>query len=293
MSSGISKYVTVLNRELHYTEWGPPDASRGHVVCCHGLLRTCRDFDILAAALADAAYHVVCVDVVGRGLSQWSPEPAEEYNCGFYAKLAAALLDALSMDRVAWVGTSMGGIIGYYAAATTLAHGGRITKLLLNDIGPVVNPVAIERIFSYCRTPIVCDRFTELEAILSAAYKPFGIECPVLMRRLIESGVRRTPEGKYTPHYDPRVVDCLAVGSGGTGVAGVDPWDLYDKVACPTIVLRGVNSDLLLPATVEEMATRGPKARCVTINGCGHAPALHTPPQIAVVLSFLLGDEPR
>ena len=285
-TSFTSNYITVLDREVHYTEWGAKDAINGHVMCWHGLLRTCRDFDTIAAALAASNYHVICVDVIGRGLSQWSPAPEAEYNVAFYAKLAAALADALDLAQVSWIGTSMGGIIGYFAASTTSLKG-RIKKLVLNDIGPFVNPVAIERINSYCRLPIVFNRFTELEAFLSAAYKPFGIECKELMRSLIEHGVRRTPDGKYSTHYDIRVVEYVAVGSGGSGVAGVDPWDVYDAVTCPTLVLRGENSDLLLPGTLEEMTRRGPKATAVTISGCGHAPALHTEEQIALVADFL------
>ena len=280
----------MLDREVHYTEWGPQNAQKGHVMCWHGLMRTCRDFDIVAAALAGDGYHVVCVDVIGRGLSQWSPAPEAEYNCGFYAKLAVAVMDALALNTVAWIGTSMGGIIGYVAAATTLHGTGRLKKLLLNDIGPFVPPAATERILSYCKHAIVCDRFTELEKIMSAAYTPFGIQCTEMMRRLVEHGVRRTPDGKFTPHYDRKIVDALGVGAGGTGIADVDPWALFDKIECPTIVLRGIDSDLLLRETVLEMAGRGPKPPCITIEGCGHAPALHTPVQIAVVLRFLNGD---
>jgi pimeloyl-ACP methyl ester carboxylesterase len=209
-----------------------------------------------------------------------------------------AILETLGVDSAAWVGTSMGGIIGYFAAAKTNGkeeaignrrRGPRITRLLLNDIGPSINPVSIEKIRLYGTAPLVADRFTQLEASLAAIYTSplsFGIDSPELMRSLVEHGMRRMPDGQFTPHYDPNVVESIAVGNG-TGVAGVDTWALYDKVECPTLVLRGANSELLLPEVVEEMGRRGPRARCVVIPQCGHAPALHTAEQIAVVVGFL------
>ena len=126
-----SRYLRCAGRELHYTEWGAADAPP--VIMWHGLARTGRDFDDLAQALADD-YRIICPDAIGRGLSQWSPDPVAEYQLDFYATLARALADGLSLARVRWVGTSMGGATGMHAAATTLRN--RISHLVVNDIGP-------------------------------------------------------------------------------------------------------------------------------------------------------------
>ena len=96
---------------------GAPDAPP--VIMWHGLARTGRDFDELAQALADD-YRIICPDAIGRGLSQWSPDPVAEYRLDFYARLAGALADRLGLARLRWVGTSMGGATGMHAAATTL-----------------------------------------------------------------------------------------------------------------------------------------------------------------------------
>ncbi|HPG03789.1 MAG TPA: alpha/beta hydrolase, partial [Rhodoblastus sp.] len=161
MSGPVSKYVTILDRELHYVEWGDP--AKRKLVLWHGLARTGRDFDDLAEALCED-WHIVAPDTIGRGLSQWSPSPQTEYCLDFYGKLATAFVDALGWQEFDWVGTSMGGAIALRAGAGPLA--GRFQKLVLNDIGPELNPAAIERIRSYAGKPPRFDRVSELEAYL-------------------------------------------------------------------------------------------------------------------------------
>jgi len=131
MSGPVSKYVTILDRELHYVEWG--DASKPKLVLWHGLARTGRDFDDLAEALS-SRWHIVAPDTIGRGLSQWSPKPEAEYCLAFYAQLATAFVDALGWDRFDWVGTSMGGAIAIHAGAGPLK--GRIKRLVLHRAHP-------------------------------------------------------------------------------------------------------------------------------------------------------------
>ena len=131
--SFTSQYLTCEGRELHYTEWG---AQHGEtVIAWHGLARTCRDMDDVAEHLA-RRYRVICPDTIGRGLSQWSPDPEREYCLAFYEKLALALVDQLGLDRFHWLGTSMGGAIGTRCAAGALR--GRVRRLILNDSGPEV-----------------------------------------------------------------------------------------------------------------------------------------------------------
>jgi pimeloyl-ACP methyl ester carboxylesterase len=275
----ISHYLRCCEREIHCVEWGRPGAP--HLILWHGLARTCRDFDDLAIALADT-YHIFCPDTIGRGLSEWSPDPDNEYCLAFYARIAQALVDQLGIERMRWVGTSMGGAIGTRAAATTLK--GRVSHLVLNDNGPVLNPVAINRIKSYAGSPPEFDTVTELEKYLRTVYLPYGWQSDAQWRRMTETSARRLPNGKITTHYDPAMARQFILHA-----SDYDSWDAYDKLTMPTLVLRGATSDLLSVDAAGEMTQRGPRARVAEIPGCGHAPALNVPAQIELVREFLAG----
>jgi len=272
-----SHYLRCCDREIHYVEWGKNDAPP--VIMWHGLARTGRDFDDIAAALSDT-YRIICPDTIGRGYSQWSPDPDNEYCLAFYARIAQELVDQLGFERVRWVGTSMGGAIGTVAGATTLK--GRISHLVINDNGPALAQPAIERIKAYAGNPPQFDTVTELEAFYRTVYKPFGWLSDAQWRRLAETSTRRLPDGKVTPHYDPAMVRQFFVHPDDYAL-----WDEYDALEMPTLVLRGVDSDLLLQETAEEMTRRGPRAELAVIPGCGHAPALNVPEQIELVRRFL------
>ncbi|HUX26083.1 MAG TPA: alpha/beta hydrolase [Burkholderiales bacterium] len=275
-----SRYITVLERELHYTEWGRADAAT--IVMWHGLARTGRDFDDLAASLA-RRYRVICPDTIGRGLSQWSPEPDREYCLAFYARLAAAFCDALDIARMHWVGTSMGGSIGIKLASRKGgALAGRIDKLVLNDNGPQLADAAIERIRNYAGNPAAFDRVSELEAYFRKVYAPYGMLTEREWTKLTETSARRLPDGRVTPHYDPDMVRQFV-----NFPHDYDLWPEYDALDIPLLCLRGANSDLLLAETAQAMRERGPRARVVEIAGCGHAPALNVPGQIGLVEAFL------
>lgn len=275
--SASSHYITCHHRELHYMQWGSPHNPA--VLLSHGLARTSRDFDDLAAALA-GDYHVIAPDMLGRGLSQWSPAPEQEYCLAFYAKLLTALADQLKIGDMRWVGTSMGGAIGMLAAATSLR--GRITHLVLNDNGPQLAASAINRIRSYAGSPASFTTVTELEAYFRQIYAPYGWLSDQQWRRLTESSVRRLPDGKVTPHYDPNMVMQFIAHEND-----YLRWNEYDSLTCKTLVLRGENSDLLLADTAQAMTERGPRATLATVAGCGHAPALNVPEQIKIVRDFL------
>jgi pimeloyl-ACP methyl ester carboxylesterase len=273
-----SHYLRCCEREIHYVEWGNKDAPP--LIMWHGLARTGRDFDDLAAALA-GTYHIICPDTIGRGFSQWSPDPDNEYCLAFYARIARELVDQLGFGRVRWVGTSMGAAIGTVAAATTLK--GRISHLVLNDNGPAL-AAAIERIKTYAGNPPQFDTVTEFEGFLRTVYKPYGWQSDAQWRRMTETSARRLPNGKITPHYDPAMVRQFIVHPND-----YDLWDAYDAIDMPTLVMRGEDSDLLLAETAEEMTKRGPRAQLAVIPGCGHAPALNVPEQIELVRRFLAG----
>ena len=274
-----SHYLVCEGREIHYTQWGAEHSST--VIAWHGLARTGRDMDEVAAHLA-SRFRVICPDTIGRGLSQWSPAPEKEYCLDFYARLAVSLVDQLGIRELHWLGTSMGGAIGIQLAAGALK--GRIRRLILNDIGPKLGEAAVNRIRSYAGSPPQFEWLSELEEYFRGVYKPYGWLSDEQWRRLAETSARRTAEGKWTPHYDPKMVMQF------TGHPGdYDQWSAWDAIDVPTLCLRGENSDLLLPAVAEAMRSRGPRAVVVTIPGCGHAPALNVPEQFALVERFLNG----
>jgi len=274
-----SNYLVCEGRELHYTEWGAGHADT--VIAWHGLARTGRDMDEIAAHLS-TRYRVICPDTIGRGLSQWSPVPEQEYCLAFYGRLAVALMDSLGVREAHWIGTSMGGALGIHLAAGALRD--RIRRLVLNDIGPKLGESAVARIRAYAGNPAQFDRLSELEQYFRTVYKPFGWLSDEQWRRLAETSARRTAEGKVTPHYDPRMVLQFECHPND-----YDLWDAYDAIDVPTLCLRGETSDLLLADTSEEMRKRGPRAVVVTIPGCGHAPALNVPDQLALVERFFNG----
>ncbi len=274
-----SSYLVCEGREIHYMDWGAEHDEA--IIAWHGLARTGRDMDELAAHLAHR-YRVICPDTIGRGLSEWSRQPEREYCLDFYARLAVSLVDQLGLPRFHWIGTSMGGALGIRLAARELKR--RITRLVLNDIGPKLAEAAVERIRAYAGKPPQFDRVSELEQYFRTIYKPFGWLSDKQWRRLAESSVRRTAEGRITTHYDPNMVLQFEHYPHD-----YDQWEAYDAIDVPTLCLRGESSDLLLADVAEEMTRRGPRARVVTIAGCGHAPALNVPDQLNLVERFLSG----
>jgi pimeloyl-ACP methyl ester carboxylesterase len=275
-----SHYLRCEEREIHYTEWG---AQHDEVVIAwHGLARTCRDMDDIAEHLSQR-WRVICPDTIGRGLSQWAADPSREYCLAFYARLATSLVNQLKLERFHWLGTSMGGAIGTKAAAGPLR--GRIQRLVLNDNGPQLAAPAIERIRSYAGQPAAFDTVTELEQYFRTVYKPYGWLSDAQWRRLTETSTRRLPDGRVTPHYDPAMVRQFIDHPDDYTL-----WAEWDTLQMPVLCLRGEDSDLLLRETAEGMRQRGPRAVVVEIAGCGHAPALNTPEQFALVERFLAGE---
>ena len=279
--SFTSQYLQCVGREMHYTAWGDVDAPV--VVAWHGLARTCRDMDDLAAHLSPH-YRVICPDTLGRGLSQWSPAPVDEYQLSFYAQMAHSLFDQLGIQKAHWVGTSMGGAIGMLCAAGALK--GRITSLVLNDNAPQLANAAIARIRAYAGAPPAFATVLELEAFFRQIYTPYGWMSDAQWRRLTETSARRLPDGRVTPHYDPAMA--------GQFVHHPDDyvmWDQYDQIDIPVLCLRGESSDLVLRETTQEMLRRGPGSkglvRVVEVPGCGHAPALNVPVHWDLISNFI------
>jgi pimeloyl-ACP methyl ester carboxylesterase len=262
-----------------YWEWPGPKGGRT-VLCVHGLTRNGRDFDALAEALS-LHCRVVCPDIVGRGKSDWLADPAD-YGYAVYLADVAALIARLDVDEVDWIGTSMGGLIGMMMAARPKAP---IRRFVINDVGPLIAKEGLARIASYVgRDPSFRD-VAEIEATLRVVAAPFGPLSDAQWRHLATHSARTKPDGALGFAYDPRIGDPFRAAEP----ADVDLWPVWDALRCPTLVIRGAQSDLLRRADAEAMTRRGPHARLIELPGIGHAPALMAPDQIAAISDFLLG----
>jgi pimeloyl-ACP methyl ester carboxylesterase len=272
-------------RGLHriaYLEWGDP-RNRDVLVCVHGLTRSARDFDELARALA-SHFRIACPDLAGRGDSDRLSDPAL-YNVPQYVADMVTLIARLDTESVNWLGTSVGGLIGMALAAQA---GTPVKKLVLNDVGPVISRVALERIGSYVGDAPVFSSLEEAERYVRSISTPFGPHSAAQWRFLTENWVRKEADGRWRPRYDPRIAEPYRAAMPEKDL---ELWSLYDAIRCPTLVIRGAQSDLLSRATTAEMARRGPKAKVVEIAGVGHAPTLLAADQIGLVREFLLqGD---
>ena len=266
--------------QMAYTEWGDP-ANRKALVCVHGLSRCGRDFDELARAMA-LEYRVVCPDVPGRGLSGWLKNPME-YQVQTYVADMVTLLARVNADSVHWVGTSMGGLIGMTLASLPDAP---LQKLVLNDVGPVIAAASLARIGEYLGMSPQFPDFAAAVQYIRAVSATFGAHSDAQWSFLTEHVTRRQPDGSYRMHYDP----AIAVPFKVTKIdKDIELWPYYDAIRCPTLVIRGAQSDLLKREALQEMSTRGPRARVVEIPDVGHAPTLMHAGQIAIVRDFLLG----
>lgn len=263
---------------IAYLEWGPADAGCT-VLCVHGLTGCARDFEVIAPALAEQGYRVVCPDVAGRGDSDWLADP-KGYVVGQYVDDMRALLTHLGVDVVDWIGTSMGGIIAMVMAASDASP---VRRLVLNDIGPFVPTAALQRLATHLRTTRVFENLEEVEAHLRTTRAPFGELTDAQWRQMAERTARANGEGGYRLHYDPDI----AVRFLETADRDVDLWNSWDAIRCPVLALRGETSDLLLPETAAEMRARGPRATLLEVPGCGHNPPLLDSFQIEPVLAWL------
>jgi pimeloyl-ACP methyl ester carboxylesterase len=264
---------------MHYVEWGDAEDPRV-LVCVHGLTRQGRDFDVLADALS-AHYRVVCPDVAGRGKSDWLADPTA-YTYQQYMADMAVLIAHLEVEAVDWVGTSMGGLIGIMLAALPQTP---IRHLVLNDVGPLVPKAALERLAGYVGEDPHFPNLDAAEAYIRRVAAPFGPLADWQWRHLTVHAVREDPQGGYRLAYDPEIAAPLQATEA---LEDVNLWPVWEAVAAPTLVLRGGQSDLLLPETAEAMTRSGPKADLVEFPECGHAPALLDDHQVALVRDWLL-----
>lgn len=288
---------TGSGHRMAYWQWGDAQAAYA-IVCVHGLSRQGRDFDVLAQALvarAPGPLRVVCPDVVGRGQSDRLADPMG-YQVPTYVGDMLAMLGQLNAQApiatLDWLGTSMGGLIGMGVCGTPgLPLPAPVRRLVLNDVGPVIQWQGLQRIGTYLGK---AGRFESVQHAADAMWaisRSFGPHTPEQWLALSQAMVKPLPEGGFGLHYDPAIAvpfGALTEEAAQQGQAAL--WQLYDNIRARTLVLRGVQSDLLSHETALEMTGRGPRARLVEFEGVGHAPTLVADNQVEAVVSFLLQE---
>ncbi|MBX6318980.1 alpha/beta hydrolase [Pigmentiphaga sp.] len=287
------KYVTCLSpaglHRMAYWEWGDPENDRV-LVCAHGLTRNGRDFDVLARRMADR-YRVVCPDVVGRGQSDWLSNSAY-YTIPQYVADMMPLLARVQAETLHWFGTSMGGLIGMALAGL---HASPIDKLVLNDVGPHLEPQALARIGQYVGKAPAFASFDEAKAYVRTVSASFGDHTDEQWDALTRHVVRQPdePGGRWVMHYDPAIAEAFAAMDPAAAItAEAALWQAYANIECPILIVRGEQSDLLSVDTVQQMLERNSHARRVEIPGVGHAPTFMTDAQVEIAERFLLTSSP-
>ena len=264
--------------DMVYSDWGDPSSKRV-LVCVHGLTRNGKDFDPLAERLVDRGFRVICPDIVGRGRSDWLHESAT-YHIPQYIADLTVLLAHEHLRAVNWLGTSMGGLIAMSMVAMT---GHPIRRLILNDVGPLVPKAALARIGTYVGKAWRFENHEDAVAHLKEAYATFGLTSDEDWARFAENSLTRGPDGCWMNAYDPRIAEPFRDAEP----QDLDLWPLWAAVDMPALVLRGADSDLLLPDTIAEMKRRKPELDVVEFPKCGHAPMLYDDVQIGAVVDWL------
>ena len=275
---------------LHVRIWGSRTAPGLPLVCLPGLARTTADFEPLAAGLmgSASARAVYAFDYRGRGRSDYDRNSA---NYSFAVELAdiVAALTALDIGRAVFVGTSRGGLLAMMLAT---ARPATIAGVVLNDIGPVIDPKGLVRIKGYVGKLPQPRGFDDAATVLR---RLFGAQFPALTDADWLAFARRTYEersGRLAPNYDPRLADTLR----GVDVEQPLPalWNEFEALAgVPLLVIRGANSDILAPATVKAMRARHKNMKAIEVPDQGHAPLLAEPALIERIEAFVESCEPQ
>ena len=270
------KFVNANGLRLHYIDYGNDDAPC--VVCVHGLTGNAHNFDALAPQLA-AKYHVISVDVRGRGDSNWGPPT--EYLPQNYVTDLAKMLEELGVARASLIGTSMGGIISMMYA------GGwpeRVERLVINDIGPEIDPAGAARIASYVgEAP---ERFKDIGEVVKYYKENYPAMATLddgFLADQVKWSVKPATDGTLAWKMDPNVRRPLR---GGTAQQRFDLWVPYARIACPTLIIRGADSDVLDRATASRMCKVLKRAKVVEVPGVGHAPSLTEPDTLVALKEF-------
>ena len=259
-------------------EWGDV-ANAETIFCVHGLTRNGRDFDILAENLS-ANYRLIAVDMAGRGKSEWQADPAL-YNYPQYVMDVANILAQLGLQRIHFIGTSMGGIIGMLLVN---AFPNLLKTLTINDIGCFVPAAGLKRISQYVGASEFASRL-EAENALRLRCETYGISSEEHWQNLFESSIQQTPEGKFRLAYDPAISKNF---SADAEIKDIDLWQLWEAVKkVPTLLIHGKISDILPADVAQKMQATHPNFTLLEIPKVGHAPALADNVQISTIRNFI------
>lgn len=270
--------------KLAIYEWGAPDAPP--IVCIHGLTRNARDFDFIARELA-SGYRVVCIDVAGRGRSEHLTD-LRWYENGVYLQDILAALDWMNIQKFDWIGTSMGGIIGMTIASLMPE---KISRLVINDIGAFIPVEGLFRIMQYVGKKMRFDNFDEAERYLRTVMTPFGISDDLHWRHVLDHSLIRHTDGSVSLSYDPKIAEAFKLAlSALPELDNISLWMLWETITCPTLILRGAESDILPADVAHKMRDTHPNATLVEFKGVGHAPALLEDHQIRSVTDWLAAN---
>lgn len=268
---------------IAYKDWGEPD-NPNVLICVHGVTRVSDDFDVLARELS-GEYRVICPDMAGRGRSGWLRNP-QHYQIPQYVSDVVTLIARIKAENLFYLGTSMGGMVGMGLASL---KNNPIQKLILNDIGPTLNLPALTRIGQYISQPLRFSTFEEAANYIRTISLTFGEHTDEEWHKICRDVLRQDKDGMWIRHYDLNIAMSMqAITPDLAQATQVVMWAAYDAIACPTLLLRGADSDLLSIETASQMTTRGPKAKLVEFENVGHAPTLVHADQISVVKDFLV-----
>lgn len=274
---------TAGTHRIAYLEWGkegmPP------LVCVHGLTRNAHDFDYLANELQEH-FHVFCLDVAGRGASDWL-ENKLAYNYATYMADCLAFLKFRKLEKPHWVGTSMGGIIGMMLCA---AQPGIFATLTLNDVGSVLAGEGLERIVAYAGSPHIFHTRRRAEEFLKDITRPFGFKDAEQWQYFADQSIWKINETEFILAFDPGIINTFRKDTDDfLQIADIDLSAFWDAVDCPTLLLRGEHSDILRKDTAAKMAnTTGKDVTFIEFPDVGHAPTLMEEDQISKVESWLM-----
>lgn len=268
------------NRKLAYQEWGDSNNEKS-IICVHGLTRNSRDFDYLAEALSKD-YRIICPDIAGRGKS----DPIGDmslYNNQTYSTDIAELLQNIGIIKTYWVGTSMGGLIGIIMAAL---YPKTIERMVINDIGPFIPGSSLERLGTYVGKDQIFQNHDAAKAYIKQIFAPWGISKEEHWDHIVKNSLRETIEG-FKFHYDPNIGNVFLKHDSNEPLKDVSLWELWDKVKCPVLVLRGMESDLLNRETASKMILNHTDSRLIEFPGIGHVPSLMEYEHIEIIREFL------
>jgi pimeloyl-ACP methyl ester carboxylesterase len=278
--SNVAVLMDGVLKHMAVHEWGDENNPRV-VLCVHGLSRNGRDFDVVADALSKD-YRVLCPDIPGRGKSDWFAS-AEQYSIPTYVQFINAMLTQFGVQTYDWIGTSMGGLIGMVMAATP---GNAMHRFVINDIGPTLEVEALTRIASYVGRAPTFASYPQLYAAARVAITTFGPLTEEQYQHMVSTSCWQRADGRWEFNMDPKVGDAFRAG---LVAPAIDMWPLWQAVTQPTLILRGVNSDLLSVATLAKMVETHPNAHALTIADTGHAPMIYDAPTVNAVVDFING----